>query len=249
MIMMVINKGKLKKIIIFILIILFILGGILYTVKNRGVDSMNILDLAGNDQPYTMGTDTNCGYVAITCNVDLGWEEEYIKSILETLDRENVKITFAVTGKWAEKNRELLLQMQEKGHEIANHGYQHLNYDTLSYDENLNQIKKSQKIIDSITKTNSNFFQAPSGAFGEETIKAANDLGYICYKWDVDTIDWMDKDNPENIINRIKKKEIKSGSIILMHPTKATTICLEDIISIIRTKGYIPGKLSDVFSK
>lgn len=59
----------------------------------------------------------------------------------------------------------------------------------------------------------------------------------------------MDKDNPENIINRIKKKEIKSGSIILMHPTKATTICLEDIISIIRTKGYIPGKLSDVFSK
>ena len=59
----------------------------------------------------------------------------------------------------------------------------------------------------------------------------------------------MDKDNPQNIINRIKKKDIKNGSIVLMHPTKATAMCLDDIISIIRTKGYIPGKLSDVFSK
>ena len=85
--------------------------------------------------------------------------------------------------------------------------------------------------------------------YGKDTVKAANDLGYICYKWDVDTIDWMDKDNPQNIINRIKKKDIKNGSIVLMHPTKATAMCLDDIISIIRTKGYIPGKLSDVFSK
>ena len=249
MIMMVINKNKLKKIIVFILIVLFIIAGIIYTVKNKTLDTMDILDLAGNNQPYTMGTNENSNYVAITCNVDLGWEDEYIQKILEILDKENVKITFAVTGKWAEKNEDRLLQMKDKGHEIANHGYQHLNYDTLSYDENLNQIKKSKDIIDSITKTDSRFFQAPSGAFGEETVKAANDLGYVCYKWNIDTIDWMDKDNPQNIINRIKKKDIKNGSIVLMHPTKATTMCLEDIISIIRTKGYLPGKLSDVFSK
>ena len=73
MIMMVINKNKLKKIIIFILVVLFIIGGILYTIKNRVLDTMDILDLAGNNQPYTMGTDENSGYVAITCNVDLGW--------------------------------------------------------------------------------------------------------------------------------------------------------------------------------
>ena len=77
-------------------------------------------------------------------------------------------------------------------------------------------------------------------AFGDDTVKAANDLGYICYKWDVDTIDWMDKDNPDKIIQRIQKKDIKDGSIVLMHPTKATSICLDEIISIIRTRGYVP---------
>ncbi|MBU5334934.1 polysaccharide deacetylase family protein [Intestinibacter bartlettii] len=248
MMLMVISKSKLKKILIFILILAFIIGGIAYILKNKSQDTMNLLDMAGNTQPYTMGTVKNSGHVAITCNVDLGWEDEYIENILEVLDKENVKITFAVTGKWAEKNKEMLLKMQEKGHEIANHGYQHINYDTLSYDENLNEIKKSQQIIDDATKKESKFFQAPSGAFCDETVKAANDLGYICYKWDVDTIDWMDKDNPEKIIERIKKKDIKDGSIVLMHPTKATTMCLDDIISIIRIKGYVPGRLSDVFS-
>ncbi|WP_455543890.1 polysaccharide deacetylase family protein [Intestinibacter sp.] len=249
MMLMVISKSKLKKIIIFILILAFIIGGIFYILKNKSQDTMNLLDIASNTQPYTMGTVKNSGHVAITCNVDLGWEDEYIEKILEVLDKENVKITFAVTGKWAEKNETMILKMQDKGHEIANHGYQHLNYDTLSYDENLNQIKKSQEIIDAATKKESKFFQAPSGAFCDDTVKAANDLGYICYKWDVDTIDWMDKDNPDKIIERIKSKDIKDGSIVLMHPTKATTMCLDDIISIIRTKGYVPGKLSDVFSE
>ncbi len=247
--LMVISKSKLKKIIIFILILAFIIGGIFYIFKNKSQDTMNLLDIASNTQPYTMGTVKNSGHVAITCNVDLGWEDEYIEKILEVLDKENVKITFAVTGKWAEKNETMILKMQDKGHEIANHGYQHLNYDTLSYDENLNQIKKSQEIIDAATKKESKFFQAPSGAFCDDTVKAANDLGYICYKWDVDTIDWMDKDNPDKIIERIKSKDIKDGSIVLMHPTKATTMCLDDIISIIRTRGYVPGKLSDVFSE
>lgn len=248
MIMMVINKKKLKKIIIFILIIVFIAGGIIYTVKNQSRDTLNLLDMAKNNQPYTMGTKEKSGYVAITCNIDLGWEMEYVEKILEILDKENVKITFAVTGKWAEQNEENLLKIKDKGHEIANHGYKHLDYDKLSYEENLEQIKKSKEIIEKITKEDSKFFQAPSGAFGEETVKAASNLGYISYKWDVDTIDWMYKDNPQNIINRIKKKEIKDGSIVLMHPTKATTQSLEEIISIIRSKGYVPGKLSDVFS-
>lgn len=245
MLMMVISKSKLKKIIISILVIIFIIGGILFTVRKNSPESLNLLQMAS--EPYTRGTNENSGYVALTCNVDLGWEDEYIQKILDILDKENVKITFAVTGKWAQQNKDELLLMKSKGHQIANHGYQHLDYDTLSYEENFNQIKKSKDIIDNITKTQSEFFQAPSGSFNEDTVKAANNLGYTCYKWDVDTIDWMDKDNPQNIIKRIEKKEIKNSSIVLMHPTKATTMCLGDIISIIRTRGYIPGRLEDVF--
>ena len=246
MIMMVLNKNKLKKILIFLLIILFIGGGIVFTIKkNESIPSINILDLA--NAPYTQGTKKNSGYVALTCNVDLGWEDEYVISILETLKKEKVHITFNVTGKWAEKNKDLLLRIKNEGHEIGNHGYKHLDYATLSYDENYNQISTSKKIIEDALGEKTKFFQAPAGSFGTNTVKAAESLNYICFKWDVDTIDWQDRYNPEKIIERVKNKNIVDGSIILMHPTDATTKCLDDIIEIIRQKNLKPGRLSDVF--
>ena len=246
MIMMVLNKNKLKKILIFLLIILFIGGGIVFTIKkNESIPSINILDLA--KEPYTQGTKKNSGYVALTCNVDLGWEDEYVISILETLKKEKVHITFNVTGKWAEKNKDLLLRIKNEGHEIGNHGYKHLDYATLSYDENYNQISTSKKIIEDALGEKTKFFQAPAGSFGTNTVKAAESLNYICFKWDVDTIDWQDRHNPEKIIERVKNKNIVDGSIVLMHPTDATTKCLDDIIEIIRQKNLKPGRLSDVF--
>ena len=246
MIMMVLNKNKLKKILIFLLIILFIVGGIVFSIKkNESIPSINILDLA--KAPYTQGTKKNSGYVALTCNVDLGWEDEYVISILETLKKEKVHITFNVTGKWAEKNKDLLLRIKNEGHEIGNHGYKHLDYATLSYDENYNQISTSKKIIEDALGEKTKFFQAPAGSFGTNTVKAAESLNYICFKWDVDTIDWQDRYNPEKIIERVKNKNIVDGSIILMHPTDATTKCLDDIIEIIRQKNLKPGRLSDVF--
>ena len=246
MIMMVLNKNKLKKILIFLLIILIIGGGIVFTIKkNESIPSINILDLAKS--PYTQGTKKNSGYVALTCNVDLGWEDEYVISILETLKKEKVHITFNVTGKWAEKNKDLLLRIKNEGHEIGNHGYKHLDYATLSYDENYNQISTSKKIIEDALGEKTKFFQAPAGSFGTNTVKAAERLNYICFKWDVDTIDWQDRHNPEKIIERVKNKNIVDGSIVLMHPTDATTKCLDDIIEIIRQKNLKPGRLSDVF--
>ena len=77
----------------------------------------------------------------------MGWEDEYIISILETLKKENVHITFNVTGKWAENKKDLLLRIKNEGHEIGNHGYKHLDYANLSYDENYQQISTSKKIM------------------------------------------------------------------------------------------------------
>ena len=189
----------------------------------------------------------NSGYVALTCNVDLGWETEYVQGILDVLKKEDVKITFNVTGRWAEKNQEMLLKIKSEGHEIGNHGHRHLDYSKLSYEENLEQIKTSKKIIEDIINEETKFFQAPAGSFGEGTMKAANELGYTSIKWDVDTIDWNNRKEPEVIIERVKKKDIKDGSIVLMHPTYATTQCLDDIIQIIRDKGLKPGMLSNIF--
>lgn len=246
MIMMVLNKSKLKKIIMWVLVAIALLSGAIFFMKNK--DTKPAFELFDQvNLPYTQGTKQNSGYVALTCNVDLGWETEYVQGILDVLKKEDVKITFNVTGRWAEKNPEMLLKLKSEGHEIGNHGHRHLDYAKLSYEENLEQIQTSKKIIEDIIKEDTKFFQAPAGSFGEGTMKAANELGYTSIKWDVDTIDWNNRKEPEVIIERVKKKEIKDGSIVLMHPTYATTQCVDDIIHIIRDKGLKPGMLSDIF--
>lgn len=246
MIVMVLNKSKLKKIIVGVLVSIAFLSGAIFFMSNKGTKpAFELFDQA--NIPYTKGTKQNSGYVALTCNVDLGWETEYVQGILDVLKKEDVKITFNVTGRWAEKNPEMLLKLKSEGHEIGNHGHRHLDYAKLSYEENLEQIKISKKIIEDIIKDETKFFQAPAGSFGEGTMKAANELGYTSIKWDVDTIDWNNRKEPEVIIQRVSKKEIKDGSIVLMHPTYATTQCLDDIIQIIRDRGLKPGMLSDIF--
>ena len=246
MIMMVLNKSKLKKIIMWVLVLVALLSSAIFFMKNKGTKpTFELFDQA--NLPYTQGKKKNSGYVALTCNVDLGWETEYVQGILDVLKKEDVKITFNVTGRWAEKNQEMLLKIKSEGHEIGNHGHRHLDYAKLSYEENLEQIKTSKKIIEDIINEETKFFQAPAGSFGEGTMKAANELGYTSIKWDVDTIDWNNRKEPEVIIERVKKKDIKDGSIVLMHPTYATTQCLDDIIQIIRDKGLKPGMLSNIF--
>lgn len=246
MIMMVLNKSKLKKIIMLVLVVVILLSSTIFFMTKKGSKpAFELIDMA--NIPYTQGTKQNSGYVALTCNVDLGWETEYLQAILDVLKKEDVKITFNVTGRWAEKNPEILLKIKEERHEIGNHGHKHLDYAKLSYEENLEQIKTSKKIIEDIIKDETKFFQAPAGSFGEGTMKAANELGYTSIKWDVDTIDWNNRKEPDVIIERVKKKDIKDGSIVLMHPTYATTQCLDDIIHIIKDRGLKAGMLSDIF--
>ncbi len=244
--MMVLSKEKLKKIIAITVVILLIASGLMFLLsKEDGKEAFQLVDL--EKLPYTQGTKAESGYVALTCNVDLGWESEYVEGILDVLKKEEVKITFNVTGRWAEKNQDLLLRIKEEGHEVGNHGHRHTDYAKLSYEQNLEQIQTSKKIIEDIIKEETKFFQAPAGSFGEGTMKAATELGYTSIKWDIDTIDWNNRQEPEVVIKRVKKKEMKENSIILMHPTYATTECIDDIIKIVRDNGFKPGRLSDVF--
>lgn len=243
MIMMVLNKVKLRKIFVVGVSFFTLVFGMSFCIKKVN-PTFNFTDVS---LPYTQGTKKGSGYVGLTCNVDLGWENEYVEAILDALKKEDVKITFNVTGKWAEKNEELLLRIHKEGHEIGNHGHKHLDYAKISYEENFNQISMSKKIIEDIIKQETKFFQAPAGSFGEGTLKAANELGYTSIKWNIDTIDWQNRKEPEVVFERVKKKDMVENSIILMHPTYATSECIDEIIALIKERGFKAGRLSDIF--
>ena len=55
------------------------------------------------------------------------------------------------------------MRIKKEGHEIGNHGYKHLDYANLSYDDNYTQISTSKKIIDDVIGEETKFFQAEDG--------------------------------------------------------------------------------------
>ncbi|MEG1710176.1 MAG: polysaccharide deacetylase family protein [Clostridia bacterium] len=184
-------------------------------------------------KPYYQGK-TESKDVSIMINVY--WGNEYILSMLETLKKANVKATFFIGGMWAEKYPQLLKSIYESGNEIANHGYFHKSQDKMNYKQNYEEIRASERMIQSVVGIKTNLFAPPSGAFNKETLKAAEDLGYKTIMWSKDTIDWRDKD-AELIFNRATKK-IKGGDLILMHPTEATDKALSRILNYFKINGF-----------
>lgn len=152
--------------------------------------------------------------------------------MLEILAKENIKATFFIGGQWAENSPELLMKIVEGGHEIGNHGYSHEHMSKLSYEQNVEQIKKSADAIYNNCGIAPTYFAPPYGEFNDTTLKAASDLGCTTIMWSVDTIDWRG-DGVSAIIGRIKKN-CHDGAIILAHPTADTIEALPEIISFVK---------------
>lgn len=231
--LIIINRKTIYTILVVLLLI--VISIIAMTIYNRAEETFN------PDVHYQGNIDDKV--IAFACNVD--WGNEYIPPMLEIFKDNNINITFFVTGRWADRNKDILKQIYDAKHEIGNHGYNHVDYDKLSYDGNLDEINKADKAIKDVINKNLKYFAPPSGAYNDNTIKAAKDLGYSLIMWSIDTIDWRQDSTKDIIIKRVTEKAHNSA-IVLMHPTEETVKALPAIIDFMLEKGYKIGTISDI---
>lgn len=185
------------------------------------------------NEPIYQGN-TGKKVVAITVNVD--WGEEFIPAMLEEFEKHEVKVTFFVTGIWAEKNREMLKIMAESGHSIQNHGYKHVHFNNLSNEDAKSQIKKAEEVIFKTIDKKSEFFASPYGEQNRSLMRAVSDINYDLIMWSIDTIDWQ-RPSPDVIVKRVLNK-LHNDAIILMHPTEPTVLALPTMLKGISDEGY-----------
>ena len=126
--------------------------------------------------------------VALLINV--AWGNEYIPGILKTLKDSNVKATFFFDGSWVKNNPDLATMISLEGHEIGNHAYSHPDLKQRSGDETMNELKKTNDVIEETLGIKPIWFAPPSGSFNQETIFVADELGMKTILWTVDTVDW-----------------------------------------------------------
>jgi len=183
--------------------------------------------------PHYQGS-TNQKMVSLTFNVD--WGEEYLPQLLQILKDEKVKATFFVTGRWAEKQPDLVKQIVKEGHDLGNHGHGHRHLKNMSDEEIAREIRDGERILQGISGEKPKLFAPAYGEIDERINRIAVGLGYEVIMWSLDTIDWQNPD-VATIVKRVVPR-IHNDAIILMHPTRPTVEALPLIIKQLKEEGY-----------
>lgn len=186
--------------------------------------------------------------VALT--FDISWGNQTPMPVIEILKKNNIQSTFFLSGPWVKQYPDIPLRIKKDGHEIASHGYRHINLSTLSQPEIKDEITKANDAIKEVTGVTPALIRTPNGDYNDEVIKAAHDVNYEVIQWSVDSLDWMNP-GPGTITERVTKK-VKPGSIILMHASdtcKQTTEALPNIIKELKAQGYEFVTVSELMKK
>lgn len=194
----------------------------------------NDVGIASRSQEPIYQGNTGQKVVALTVNVD--WGEEYIPAMLEEFKKNGAKVTFFVTGQWAEKNIELLKEMDKAGHSIQNHGYKHVHFNQLPPDQCKEQIKRTERIIQEVTGKPSKYFAPPYGEQSKQLMQAISSIDYDLILWSIDTIDWQ-RPSPDTIVKRVLNR-VHNDAIILMHPTEPTVKALPELLKGLKEQDY-----------
>ena len=153
---------------------------------------------------------------------------------LDTLSKYGIKATFFVLGKNVSGNEEILKRMKADGHVIGNHSWSHPVLSKLSLDEAKKQITDTEDALTKVLGSSSKLMRPPYGAITDD-IRKSLDLSFIM--WDVDSLDWKSK-NEASILTEIQR-EVKNGSIILMHDIHTETVnALPKVIDYLKGQGY-----------
>ncbi len=178
---------------------------------------------------------TNEPKVAFSMNC--AWNADDIDSILETLSKHNVKITFFMVGDWVDKNPEAVKKISDAGHEIANHSDAHKHVNNLNLEENENEIKKCSDKIEKITGKKTTLYRGPYGEYNNTVIQAAENQKHITIQWSLDTLDYKGLTGDE-MWARLEGK-LKNGDIILSHNgTEHTADSLDKLLTNLKEKGF-----------
>ena len=153
---------------------------------------------------------------------------------LDTLSKYGIKATFFVLGKNVSGNEEILKRMKADGHVIGNHSWSHPVLSKLSLDEAKKQITDTEDATTKVLGSSSKLMRPPYGAITDD-IRNSLDLSFIM--WNVDSLDWKSK-NEAAILTEIQR-QVRNGSIILMHDIHAETVnALPKIIDYLKEQGY-----------
>jgi maleate isomerase len=98
--------------------------------------------------------------------------------LLDLLDRHSVTSTWFVPGHTAETFPEVTREVVARGHEVANHGYMHEDFERLTFDEIQSVVRRGADALEGVTGQRSVGMRAPVGDFDGRLFEFLVSEGY-----------------------------------------------------------------------
>lgn len=181
--------------------------------------------------------------VALT--FDDGPNPDATPRILDTLAEYDVKATFFILGKYAERWPDLVHRVVQEGHQVGNHGYFHRKLHFKSPRYVRRDMLLGKRAIERASSASPQFFRAPHGFRSPWVSAIAGSLGERTIGWSLGVWD-SDLPGVKAIVDRTIAG-VKPGSIVLLHDGDGynadgnrmqTAASLPAIITGLRERGH-----------
>ncbi|WP_410982216.1 peptidoglycan-N-acetylglucosamine deacetylase [Bacillus cereus] len=187
---------------------------------------------------YAFSGPFNKAEVALT--FDDGPDLIFTPQILDKLKSYGVKGTFFLLGENAERYPNVVKRIENEGHIIGNHSYNHPNLAKVSDEEYRNQIVKTEETLKRLVGYAPKFIRPPYGEIREKQLGWSTEQNFMIVQWSVDTVDWKGV-SAEQITNTVLGNAFP-GSVILQHSTPGGNLqgsvdSLDRIIPELKAKG------------
>jgi peptidoglycan/xylan/chitin deacetylase (PgdA/CDA1 family) len=157
---------------------------------------------------------------------------------LRVLDRLGVRATFFVVGQACTEYPHLVRAIASHGHELANHGYTHRRFTTLSSRELEQELQNTQDLLDTFQVPQRRLVRPPHGATSLWSMLNCSLAGFTTVLWSFDSGDCRTSD-----VNAVERaftvKTVRDGDIILLHEGQPWTLqALPTIVNELEKTGH-----------
>lgn len=178
--------------------------------------------------------------VAIT--FDDGPRRSTTTDLLDGLKERGVPATFFLIGEQVQGNEDLILRMEEEGHQVGIHSYDHKWLTALNATDFAAQVDRERALLEGILGHDGLLLRPPYGGVDAAVEKRAKAPIIL---WSVDPEDW--KEPNADRVTRSILETVRDGDIILLHDIYPTSVeAALRVVDALHEKGFLFVTVSEL---
>lgn len=170
----------------------------------------------------------------------------YTDEFMRVFEEHNATASFFMLGKNVNEYPDTVKHMVENGFEVCNHSWDHKSISSTDKAFIAQEVFDTQDAIYKLTGHEPTRVRPPYGEYNDTTLEVANGNGVNVTLWNVDTLDWQNRD--ASITLQKAKEGIYDGAVILFHDLYPTSLeAIKQLVPYIQSQGYQLVTVSDIF--